>query len=245
MDLTRDIVSDGALAIFQSKAGYRFGLDALLLATDLPEIAPDATVVDLGAGQGVVGLAIACRMPGVKVIAVEVQPSLAELLERNVVENGLEDRVEMVRGDLRDHRTLLRPHQADLVVANPPYTEAGRGRPSPNQERDAAHKELHGTLADFLAAAQYVARPGGWLRLVLPPVRTASLWSAVAGTDFRVVGARFVHARPDRDAYLVEWTMRRGSGADFTVRPPLVLYGDGDELAPEVAERLASAARPR
>lgn len=241
MGLTRDVVSDGALVIQQSESGYRFGLDAVLLATDLPHIPLEGRVVELGAGTGAVGLMVAKRRRDVTVQALEVQQSLYELLLVNIRENQLEDRVAALKGDVRQHQLLLSAHSADLVLMNPPYYRIGQGRVSPNRERAAAHQELHGTLRDFIVAAQYVLKPRGFLKLVLPPIRLSDLLFEVRKTDFSPQSARFIHAKPGRDAYLMEWVFRRGGSQQLSVLPPLVLNEDGG-FTPEVRNRFASAA---
>jgi len=114
--MTLDTIAEEALAIHQREDGYRFGLDAVLLATDLPEFDPGGRVVELGAGQGVVALCIASRHPNAGVVAVERQDSLFELLDQNIRENNLADRVQARHADLRDYRELFESHSAELVV---------------------------------------------------------------------------------------------------------------------------------
>lgn len=241
MPLTRDVVSDGALVIQQSESGYRFGLDAVLLATDLPDIPLDGHVVDLGAGTGAVGLMVAKRRRDITVQALEVQQELYELLCLNVRENRLEDRVHPLKGDVRQHQLLLSSHTADLVLMNPPYYRLGQGRVSPDRQRAAAHQEMHGTLRDFIVAAQYVLKPRGYLKLVLPPLRLMDLMFEIRKSELAAESARFVHAKPGRDAYLMEWVFRRGGARQLTVLPPLVL-NEEDGFTPEVRDRFAGAA---
>lgn len=236
-ELTRDLLFDGELAIWQRQEGYRFGLDALLLATDLPELPDGATVVDLGAGQGVVGLTVAHHYPGLKVVAVERQESLLELLQRNVEENELTN-VEIVAGDLRDHRELLTPHSADLVLANPPYYPTGRRRPSPVRERAEARHELHGDLGDFVEASAYVLDQRGTLQMFTPPIRMMDAMGAAESTDLSPVEMRFYHAHRSDDAYLIQYRWRRGGAPDFRIRPPLYIYQSEGVYSPEVAGRI-------
>lgn len=236
-ELTRDLLFDGQLAIWQREQGYRFGLDALLLATDLPDIPDGATVVDLGAGQGVVGLTVAHHRPDTRVVAVERQESLLELLHRNIRENDL-DNVEVVAGDLRDFRDLLTPHTADLVLANPPYYPTGQRRPSPVRERAEARHELHGDLGDFIAAGAYVLDQRGWLQMFTPPLRMKDALAGAEPTDLCEVSLRFYHAHRDEDAYLVQYRWRRGGAPDFAVRPPLYIYRSEGVYSREVARRI-------
>ncbi len=241
-ELTCDALFDGELSIWQHRRGYRFGLDALLLATDLPELEEGATIVELGAGQGAVALTMAHHNPSMEVIAVERQPSLLELLRRNVAENALTN-MKVIAGDLREFRDLFEPHSADLVVANPPYYKKGSRRPSSNRQRAEAHHELHGGLQDFVAASAYVLDQRGWLQMIAPPVRLPDALSAAEATDLRPASLRFYHSRQDESAYLVEARWRRGGAPDFTIRPPLFIYDQEKTYSPEVARRLGRERR--
>lgn len=240
--ITRDTISEEAITVFQRENGYRFGLDAVLLATDLPEISEGPTIVELGAGQGVVSLCVATRFATSRVVAVERQDSLYELLVRNIEENGLGDRVEPMHADLRDFRELFDPHSAELVLCNPPYYRHGERRMSEDAERAAARHEVEGTLADFVRAAQYVLDQRGYLKVIIPPLRLGDLYAAAEETDLSFEAIRFFHSREGEDAYLVEALLRRGGAADVRIRSPLFVYAGDGEYGPEVQSRIDGAA---
>lgn len=241
---TTDMISDGGLEIVQHSRGYRFGLDSLLLATDLPEVPAGSTVVDLGAAQGAVGLCVAARHSEWRILCVERQPQLAALLRENIERNELGGRVEAIEADLRAFRAQLDAHCANLVVCNPPYYREGQRRPSENSERASAHHELHGTLADFVRAATYVLDQRGWLKVIIPPIRLSDLFVALDETDLSLHSMRFFHSNAADDAYLVEAVARRGGSPDVRVRPPLYIYRDADDYSDEVQSRIERAARP-
>lgn len=249
--------NEGGLEILQHEKGYRFGLDALLLATDLPELgaapaggsAAAPTVVELGAAQGIVSLCVARQWPDVRVVAVERQAALFGLMVQNIARNQLGARVHPVHQDVRDIRAgaqahaLLGAHSAELVVCNPPYFRAGERRPSADQERAEARHELHGGLGDFLDAARYVLKQRGRLKIILPPTRLAELLARAAPTDLKVESMRFFHSRPDTDAYLVESVLRRGGAGELRIRPPLYIYQMSGEYGEEVRRRIGASAQ--
>ncbi len=250
-ELTRDSLGDGAITLLQRRDGYRYGLDAVLLATDLPDLPPSPRIVELGAGQGAVSIAVASRYPDAKILAVERRASLCELLTRNIALNDMEDgdRVTARRADLRDHREVFEPHSADLVLTNPPYYPAGDRRPPADDEKADARHERHGTLADFIDAAAYILDQRGYLKLVIPPLRLDDLFRALRETDLSVDSLRFYHSRADKDAYLTECVARRGGASDMAIRPPLIVYGDsgdapGRGYGPEVRRRLNAIGNP-
>lgn len=243
-ECTRDALFGGALHLWQRKKGYRFGLDSLLLATDLPDLSEGSVVLELGAGQGAVCLTVAKQRPDVQVVALERQASLLELLRRNVEENELQN-VAVVAGDLRDHRQILAAHSADLVLANPPFFREGDRRPPADEERAGARHELHGGVQEFITAAAYALKQRGALQMITPPLRLSECLVAAEGTsDLALESLRFFHSRQDEEAYLVQYRWRRGGAADVKVRPPLVVYaGDGTDYSDEVATRLQRRGR--
>lgn len=236
-ELTRDALFDGALMLWQRKKGYRFGIDSVLLATDLPELPETATVLELGAGQGAVALTIAYKNPQMKVIALERQPGLASLLRQNVEENGLAN-VEVIEGDLRQYRKILPARAADLVIFNPPFYRKGQRRPSQNKERAAARHELFGGLDDFMTAAFYALKPRGWVQMIAPPLRMPEALPIARQKSLSLESLRFYHTSPKDAAYLTQFRWRQGGAPDFIVRPPLFIYQAEGIYAPEVASRL-------
>jgi tRNA1Val (adenine37-N6)-methyltransferase len=251
----QDRRQESALTILQHERGYRFGLDALLLATDLPDFDPPEgqkpVIAELGAAQGVVSLCVARQYPEAAVIAVERQEALFGLLEQNIEVNQLGERVQALKADIREFaggssgpQRVLAAHSVDLVLCNPPYFRAGERRPSANAERAAARHELHGGLADFVDAARYVLKQRGRLKIILPPIRMADLLQSIESTDLDVESLRFFHSRADADAYLVESVLRRGGSPDLKVRPPLYIYKNADDYSDEVQRRVDAAASP-
>ncbi len=243
---TQDVVS-GRLALWQRERGYRFGLDALLLATDLPRLKrpEEAMVLELGAGQGAVALSIAARQTFAEVHLVERNLSMLHNLERNVEENAAlfgDTRVTVHPHDVRHAREHLRSHMADLVVCNPPYFPQGHRRESEDEERADAHHERHGGLADFVSAAAYLLKHRGWLKLIVPPWRLVALCEAIT-SDLKLYSIRFFHAEPGAPAYLMEVVLRRGGGPDLVVRDPLLIRGADGLYTQEVARRVVDAAR--
>lgn len=161
----------------QPRRGYRFNVDALLLADFAAHMTepPPLSAADLGAGCGVVGLLLARRWPPPATLRlVELQPELAELARHNCRQNGLARRVSVVEADLRQTEHWS-DGAVDLVVSNPPFFPRGSGRPSPNPQVARARHELTCTLEQLLAAIHRGLRPGGRWALIFPAHRLAEL----------------------------------------------------------------------
>lgn len=160
-ELTSDAVT-ASFRLVQRRRGHRFSLDDLATAWEAVHAAPGATsFVDLGCGVGSVLLMVAWRIAGARGFGIEAQDVSIDLARRNVRENGLEARVRLLHGDLREV-TREWPHGPhDLVTGTPPYLPLGTATASPDPQRAAARLELRGGVEDYLAAAARVVSPEG------------------------------------------------------------------------------------
>lgn len=229
---TLDDLRLGGLKIIQRQDGYRFSLDPVLLCA-FSRVAKNETVVDLGTGSGVIPLLLARRSEAVRIVGLERQPAMADRSRRSVKLNGLQERIEILEGDLRQVRQLLGAESAQVVVANPPFRRVASGRLSPRSERAQARHEIAGGLEDFIAAAAYLLGTGARCYLVHLAERLAELLDEMRRNGLEPKRLRCIHSRPGDPARLVLLESRRGGGVGLTVEPPLYVY-DGDEYSAEV-----------
>jgi tRNA1(Val) A37 N6-methylase TrmN6 len=162
--LTEDALLGGRVRLLQPRRGYRVAVDAVLLAAAV-DAAANAHILDLGAGVGAVGLCIAARVPGCRIVGIELQPELAALAERNAALNGVSERVRTI---VRD---LAQPLPADLglfdhVATNPPYLAAAVADPSPDASKALATVESSAALARWLEIATAALKPAGTLTII-------------------------------------------------------------------------------
>jgi tRNA1Val (adenine37-N6)-methyltransferase len=229
---TKDTLYRGRLSLEQPAHGYRFSVDAPLLARFAAYGGPYEHAVDLGAGCGAVGLSLAIMGAALRVTGVEIQPDLCEAFRRNVAGNGLSGRVEVVEEDLRRLDAALLPGSADLVVSNPPYFRAGSGPLNPNRALALARHEIACQLDDVVRVARRLVSAGGRIALILPADRLADAMARLEAHGMAANRLRMVHshsnARPER-ALL---SAQPGGGAldldldverPLEVEPPLML----------------------
>ena len=238
-----DTLIDGKLRLYQSRMGYRFSLDALLLA-HFVTINPHERIVDLGAGNGTIALLLSHLHPSASITALEVQPAMADRAKRSVALNGLEERVTVVSGDLREAQSLMAPSSFGAVVSNPPFRKAGSGRISPQREKQIARHEITGGLKDFLAAAAYLLRPKGRLALIYSTERAVELLAALRAAGLEPKRLRWVHSFAGDAALLLLVAAVKGGRSGVAVAPPLVIYRAGKEYSAEVAAIVAGIAKP-
>ncbi|MBV8792502.1 MAG: methyltransferase [Pseudolabrys sp.] len=160
-DVTQDAVLGGRLQLRQLKRGHRVGHDAILLAAATP-LEPGEHAVDLGAGVGGAGLALAIRNSAAHVSLVEIDPTLCTLARDNVVLNGLDRRVDVIQQEA----AACSLSEVDRVLMNPPFNDPARAQSSPDPGRRLAHVARKDTLAVWVGAASRMLKSGGTLSMV-------------------------------------------------------------------------------
>lgn len=221
--ITADTLFDGRLHCLQHEDGYRFSVDAVLLAHFITP-APGAVILDLGAGCGVVSLILCYRHPDVRVTALELQAALVELIRRNVEVNGMADRLAPLEGDLRMIPHLIAPETCDWVVVNPPYGRPASGRINDSEESAVARHELRTSLAEVVAAIAYALKNRGRAALVYPAARLAALLTALKEARLEPKRLRIVYSYPGGEGRLALVEAVKNGGEELTVLPPFFLY---------------------
>lgn len=217
-----DVFLDGKIRVIQSKRGYRFSMDALLLA-EFASVKSGDRVVDLGTGCGIILLALLTTSPAAFAVGVEIQEHLASQAGRNAVLNGLDARMVVVRGDLR--RPPLRQGIWDLVVCNPPYRKAQSGRINPDPERAVARHEILADIGDILAAARLLLKAKGRLAMVYPCSRMADLIVRMRSIGLEPKRIQMVHPNISSEAKLALVEASWGGRPGVSILPPVLDQG--------------------
>jgi tRNA1(Val) A37 N6-methylase TrmN6 len=240
---TEDAVLGGRLILRQPRRGHRFGHDAILLAAAVD--AAHGIAVELGAGVGAAGLALAHRVPRLEVVLVELDATLAELARTNAARNGLADRVRVATLDVtrvQDFaRAALVPESVDHVLMNPPFNDPARQNVSPDLARRRAHVGAADTLVQWVAAASSLLTRAGALTLIWRADGLGEVLAALGGLGG--IAVRPVHPRPAAPAIRVLVRAVKGSAAPLTLLAPLML-NDADGKPSAAAEAILRGAGP-
>lgn len=233
-DETLDELFGGRLKILQKKSGYRFSIDAVLLA-DFVRVKRAERVIDLGTGSGVISIILASRFPrSGRFTGLELQRQLADMARRSVALNGLEDRVDILEGDVRELPLSLEEGSFDVAVFNPPYRKAGSGRVNPGEERAIARHEIRSTAADFLKASDRLLKDGGRVYLIYPVRRTVEVLYRMRAFGLEPKKMRIVYSRASSNGDFVLVEGLKGGGEELKILPPLFIYGESGDYSREV-----------
>ena len=221
-DETVDTFLNGRLRIIQSKKGYRFSVDALLLA-DFVILEDGDIVVDLGAGCGIISLLLAVQKEPGFIVGLELQEELVSQAQRNVILNELEQKVAIIQGDLR--HLPLSTGFADIVICNPPYRSARSGRINPDVGKAIARHEIAVSLDAFLAASTALLKRKGTLALIYPANRLAETFTKMRRARLEPKRLQIIFPDSASEAKLALIEGRLHARPGLKVLPPI--FGQG------------------
>jgi tRNA1Val (adenine37-N6)-methyltransferase len=231
--VTQDSFFNGRLRLKQHRSGYRYSIDAVILASCVhPK--PGETVVDLGTGCGVIPLILAFRHPGLRIWGIELQASMAAVAQENVRDNNLTSAVTVVCADMRNVRPASVGAPVDIVVSNPPYRSGRSGRVNPDMQRALARHEIAVTLPDVIRASRRLLKTGGRLIMIYTAVRSAELLCQMRAERIEPKRLRSIHSSEQHDASLVLVEGTREGGPGLAIAPPLMIYAGEGSYTPEV-----------
>ena len=246
---TEDAFLGGAVIAEQPAKGYRSGIDAVLLAASVQEAAgtkqrkrnlaavPDdavgARILDVGAGVGIVGLCIAARCMPARITLFERDAELCRLARGNIARNARNAAMDVVEADVTNPPKSLRDSTFDHIVANPPYYDAARHRPSPDSLRMAAHVMPPDGLDQWARFMARFARPGGTATLIQPADKLAQILD-VFGGRFGSLHVLPLHPNAKSQANRVIVRGTKGARGPLKLLPGLVVHGPDTAYTPQV-----------
>ena len=241
--ITEDAFLGGRLRLKQKRSGHRAGHDAILLAAATEARSGDR-VVDLGAGVGTAGLALARRVPGIALSLVEIDPELAGLARGNAAANAIAAEtivLDVTSGAEAFASNGLPPDSVDVVLMNPPFNDPARHRGSPDRARHIAHVATEETLDAWVHAARRILRSNGVLTLIWRADGIADVLAALS-RGFGSLAILPVHGEAGRPAIRVLVRAVKGGRAPTRLLPGLILNDETRISNSEMTEILEGRA---
>ncbi len=219
--------------IIQKKNGFCFGMDAVLLS-GFARVKAGETAVDLGTGTGIIPILLEAKTEGEHFTGLEIQEEFAGMAARSVRLNRLEDRVEIVQGDIREASRLFGKASFDVVTSNPPYMNDSHGLKNPDLPKAIARHEVLCTLEDVVREAALLLKPGGRFYMVHRPHRLAEIISVLKDHRLEPKRMKLVHPFADKDANMVLIEAVRGGRSMMKVEAPVIVYKEPGVYTDEI-----------
>ncbi|WP_022770553.1 tRNA1(Val) (adenine(37)-N6)-methyltransferase [Butyrivibrio sp. NC2007] len=219
--------------IIQSPEKFCFGMDAVLLSgfASAPE---GGRVLDLGTGTGIIPILMAAKTDAKELIGLEIQEESADMAQRSVIYNDLQDRVRIVQGDIKEAGQLFDAASFDVVTSNPPYMIGGHGLKNPEGPKAIARHEVLCDLEDVIRAAARCLKSGGKFYMVHRPFRLAEIMVLMHEYKVEPKRMQLVYPYADKEPNMVLIEGARGGRSRLTVEKPLIIYEAPGKYTPEI-----------
>lgn len=219
--------------IIQRKGAFCFGMDAVLLS-GFAAVKKGERVLDLGTGTGIIPILLTAKTEGEHFVGLEIQEESADMARRSVRYNHLEDKVDIVTGDIVEASRLFALASFDVVTSNPPYMNDAHGLKNPADAKAIARHEVRCTLDDVVREGTRVLKPGGRFFMVHRPRRLIEIIQTMKQYGLEPKRMKFVHPYVEREANMVLIEAVRGGGALLKVEPPVIVFNDQGEYSEEI-----------
>ena len=219
--------------IIQKKNGFCFGMDAVLLS-GFARVKQGEKAIDLGTGTGIIPILLEAKYEGEHYTGLEIQDEMADMAARSVALNHLEEKVSIVKGDIKEASRLFGAASFDVVTSNPPYMNDAHGLKNPDLPKAISRHEVLCTLDDVTREAARLLRPGGRFYMVHRPHRLIEIITALTKYKLELKRMKMVHPFVEKDANMVLIEAVRGGKSMIKVEAPIVVYQEPGVYTQEI-----------
>lgn len=219
--------------LIQKPKGFCFGIDAVLLS-DFAKVQKGQKVLDLCTGSGVIPILLAAKTEGSQFCGLELQAEYADMAKRSVELNHLEEKVNIVCGDVKDIKELFSTASFQVVTANPPYMTEHHGLKNFYEPKTIARHEVALSLRDVIAAASYALPQNGSFFMIHKPFRLAEIFKVMKEYHLEPKRMRLVHPYVDKEPTMVLMEGLKGGRERITIEPPLIVYKEPNVYTEEI-----------
>ena len=222
------------LKIIQNKKAFCYGIDSVLLSDFAKDIKANSKVLDLGAGNGIIGLLLCGKTELKNIIGIEIQAENCNMATRSIILNGLQDKFQMVNGDLKKIENLVPKESFDVVVSNPPYKRANTGVTNESKTKIIARHEVLCNLDDVIKAAFYALKEKGGLYIIHRPERIVDLIETMRKNRIEPKIIRFVQPKECKKPNLVLVKGIKYGNSFVEVEKSLIVYNEDGTYTEEI-----------
>lgn len=219
--------------IIQDPNRFCFGMDAVLLS-GFARVREGDKVLDMGTGTGIIPILLEAKTKASHLTGLEIQPDSADMARRSVRLNHLEEKIDIVTGDIKEAVSLFGAASFDVVTCNPPYMTEHHGITNFEEPKAIARHELLCSLEDVVRQGAKLLKPGGSFFMVHRPFRLVDILVLMRECRLEPKRMKLVYPFADKEPNMVLIEACRGGRPRMTVEKPLVVYKEPGKYTDEI-----------
>lgn len=222
------------LKIIQNKNGFCFGMDSVLLSDFAKEIKPEKSILDIGTGTGILAILLSGKTKNTKIVGVEIQEQVAEMAQRSIELNDLQDRVSIICENIKNLKQRYEAGSFDAIVTNPPYKKQGTGGVNENDTKLISRHEITANLEDFISMASYLLKDQGNIYIVHRPERLSDILITLYNHKLEPKVLKFVYPNIEKEPNLILIKATKNAKPFLKVEKPIYVYKQDGNYTDEI-----------
>lgn len=219
--------------IIQNPERFCFGMDAVLLS-GFAKAKKGDHVLDLGTGTGIIPILLSAKTKAEHLTGLEIQEESADMARRSVLLNDLQDKIDIITGDIKEAGRIFKPASFEVITCNPPYMTENHGLLNPDEPKAIARHEILCTLEDVIAASAGLLKPAGKFYMVHRPFRLAEIITVMNSYHLELKRLRVVYPYVDKEPAMILLEASRGGKSGMVIEKPLIIYREAGVYTEEM-----------
>ena len=222
------------LKIIQNTEGFCFGINAVLLSDFAKEIKNNSKVIDLGTGTGILSILLSGKTNLNKIYGIEIQKQVAEMAQRSVKLNNLEDKIEIINENIKNLANIFEKNSFDAIVTNPPYKKLNTGEKNEKENKLISRHEITASLEDFIKISFDLLKDKGTLYMVHRPERLAEIIYKLKQNKLEPKVIKLVHSNINSEPKLILIKAVKNAKEFLKIEKPLFIYDEDGNYTEEI-----------
>lgn len=222
------------LKIIQNTEGFCFGIDAVLLSDFAKEIKNNSKVLDLGTGTGILSILLSGKTNLNKIYGIEIQEEVANMAQRSVQLNNLENKIEIINKNIKDLENIFEKNSFDAIVTNPPYKKINTGEKNEKENKLISRHEVTASLDDFIKISFNLLKDKGFFYMVHRPERLAEIIYKLKQNKLEPKIIKFVYSNVKSEPKLVLIKSVKNAKEFLKIEKPLFIYNKYGNYTDEI-----------
>ncbi len=222
------------LRIIQNREWFCFGIDSILLTNFAKDSKRGSKILDLGTGTGIISILISKKVENAKVTAIEIQDEVAEMAQRSVKLNNLEENIQIINEDIKNISEKIGQAKFDVVITNPPYKKKETGIVNENNVKMVSRHEITANLEDFIKVASEQLKERGTFYMINRPERIIDIFEYLRKYKLEPKEIQFIYPSKEKSPNGILVKAVKNGGDFLKVREPLIIYNEDSTYTNEV-----------